>query len=178
MKDHIIEILDQLIEEHHTGDERTAILQEYANETTILNKMDKAQESFIPGRLDQASGLNKLDELMSEVSSFMNRHFTHEETVLLGAIEELNDAELLKAFTTLLREHDYLKIRLSRVRELIDDLKSGTLVRQHWDASANDLKAYLKHTRKLLEMHSGTETELFINLRNHLAEKLSQGEQK
>lgn len=177
MTTHTIELIDRLISEHHSGNEWTAELQQYANDAVLLKELDEAQESFMPGRLDQKEGLKRLDSLMQEIKEFLHKHFNHEETVLLEAVEELNDLELLNAFHLLLNEHSYLKTRLERVQELIDDLKTGNLNRQHWDSSANDLKAYLNHTRKLMAVHAASETTLFIELRRHLIDRLTQGEQ-
>ena len=177
MTSHTIELIDQLISEHRSINERTAELQQYANDAVVLNELDEARESFMPGRFDAREGLKKLNEMMKEIASFIGRHFNHEETILLEAVEELNDLEIVSAFNGLLMEHSYLKTRLGRVRELIDDLKSGSLTRQHWNSSAHDLKAYLNHTRKLLAIHAASETTLFIELRRHLLDRLSQGEQ-
>ena len=166
----ILDLIDALIAEHKSGNAKTASLQKAANYALILESMDSARVCFGPGRLNPELELANLKTLIKSIIIFLDHHFQHEETLMLQAVEEYCDQETVNAFTLLLREHDYLKTRISRVLELIQELNSGKLTNQHWNSSANDLKAYLSHTRKLLEEHSDRETKLFLTLREHLCD--------
>ncbi len=163
MTEHAIELLDHFIYEHTSGNVRTAELEKVAEDTILVHGFNEAHDAFVPGRLDQARGLDKLQELMQTITEFLNNHFSMEETLLLEIVEGINDNELLNAYNNLTNEHEYLKTRVRRVNELAADLKTGKLTRQHWDSAANDLRAYLKHTRKLLMQHAAMETDLFTN---------------
>lgn len=171
----ILELIDTLIAEHESGNEKTASLQEVANLAVILKGIDSAQARFSPGRLDQQKELIRLELLMQSIIVFLKRHFEHEETVLLQAVEEICDREMMESFLLLLNEHDYLKTRIRRVSELIQELQTGSLTYQHWNSSANDMKAYLSHTRKLLAIHAESETELFLKLKQRIIEHTSSG---
>jgi hemerythrin-like domain-containing protein len=176
MTEHAIELLDKLIYEHSSGNVRTAELQQLADEALLLNDFVEAQDAFVPGRLDKGKGLDNLQEMMQSIMLFLGNHFDREENVLLEVIEGVADSELLRSFNDLISEHEYLRTRVKRVNELIMDLKKGGLTKQHWDSSAHDLRAYLRHTRKLLELHSASETALFLKIREHLMEKIEQGD--
>ncbi len=169
----ILDLLDHLIAEHESGGHPSG--SGVASLVIILEEFDSVHARFTPGRLDQGQELANIEKTMESAITFLNQHFDYEETLLLRGIEEYGDPDMVASFLALIREHDYLKTRARRVMELIRELRSGELSYQHWNASANDLKAYLYQTRKLLENHAARETELFTGFRRMFLEKLPQG---
>ena len=77
---------------------------------------------------------------------------------------------------SLLLEHEDLRNRLVHAKEHVTELISGGLARHQWEASANDMRAHLSHTRKLLEAHAAIEHELFVSMREHLKGENKEGE--
>jgi DNA repair ATPase RecN len=67
---------------------------------------------------------------------------------------------------------------IDRLKFRIAELRHGTLDRHQWEASANDMRAHLSHTRKLLEAHAAVETELMLELRRHLKGESDRKESK
>lgn len=166
-----IELIDKLIAEHKIINESSEYLERAASDASLLNSLQDAKETFTPGRLDQSKSLDKLHELLTSMSPWLNKHFENEETVLLSVVEELGDRELITALNSLLLEHTDLRNRMTQVGAHIAELKSGSLTRHRWDASANDMRAHLTHTRKLLAAHAAMENDLFGELRRHLTER-------
>lgn len=165
----ILDLLDRLIAEHERGGRPSGT--GVASLVIVLEEFDSIHSRFTPGRMDQGQELANIEKIMESVIMFLNQHFDYEENLLLRGIEEHGDPEMMTSFLTLIKEHEYLKTRARRVMELIQELRSGKLSYQHWNASANDLKAYLHQTRKLLENHAARETELFMEFRKMFLEK-------
>jgi hypothetical protein len=65
-------------------------------------------------------------------------------------------------------EHIDLRSRLVHSQKHVAELASGSMARHHWEASAHDMRAYISHTRKLLEAHAEIEQELLQELRDRL----------
>lgn len=164
-----LELIDQLIAEHKIMDERTASIEKAANDATLLADLKEAKDTFVPGRFDQGSSLLKLEESLLAIDSWLDKHFNREETVLLEAVERHGDQKLVKSLNSLLVEHTDLRDRMAHSKEHVAELLSGGLARHRWDASANDMRAHLSHTRKLLAAHAAMENELFGEIRQHLA---------
>ncbi|MCJ7605028.1 MAG: hypothetical protein MUO19_03220 [Dehalococcoidales bacterium] len=163
-----ISLIDQLIAEHKIIHQRTEDLENTANDANLLTDLKEAKETFVPGRLDQHKGLQKLESMLEDIAPWLDKHFKREETILLGAVEELGDRELISSLNSLLLEHADLRNRVAQSREHVTELKTGALARHRWDASANDMRGHLTHTRKLLEIHASMENDLFTELRRHL----------
>ena len=161
-------LIEQVIEEHKTIFQR---LDQVANDAEALRSFEKAKEVFMPGRLDQKVGLDKLAELVNLADQGLQAHFDREETAVLAAFEEQGDRELASAFHSLLLEHKDLRNRLTHTKNHVSQLTSGELSRSHWEATAHDMRAHISHTRKLLEAHAGVEQELLLSLRRRLLGK-------
>lgn len=164
-----VELIDQLIEEHKIIAERAGGLEQAANDAVFLVELKEARESFVPGRLDQQQSLNKLESILDSIRPWLFKHFEREETILLGMVEELEEPRLLSSLNSLLLEHADLRNRMVQIGEHINELKSGNMARYRWDASANDMRAHLTHTRMLLSAHTGMENDLFAELRRYFA---------
>ena len=166
-----VELIDQLIAEHKIIDERAGNLEEAASDAALLGELSGARETFVPGRLDQQKGLDRLEEMLRTITPWLYKHFEREETILLGMVRDLDDGRLLSSLNSLLLEHADLRNRMAQIDEHIKELKSGGLGRHRWDASANDMRAHLTHTRKLLAAHAGMENDLFAELRRFFSAK-------
>ena len=163
-----VALIDRLIAEHKVISERVESLEQAANDISILVDLKEARETFVPGRFDQNQSLQKLQELLETIDQGLQAHFNREETTLLAAVEKHGERKIVTALNSLLLEHTDLRNRLAHSQEHIAELMSGELARHQWDASANDMRAHLSHTKKLLEAHAAMENELFVELRRHL----------
>jgi len=160
----VLTLIEQIIAEHHTILQRLEDLEEVANDAEALRGFEQAQESFVPGRLNERQGLERLEKLVSLVDQGLRAHFDREETALLAAFEGQGSRELASAFHSLLLEHADLKNRIARTREQVAQLTGGQLSRHSWEATANDLRAHVSHTHRLLQAHAEAEQELLISL--------------
>jgi hypothetical protein len=158
-------LIEQVIEEHKTIFQG---LDQVINDAEALRSFEKAKEVFMPGRLDQKTGLDKLAEQVNMVDQGLRAHFDREETAVLAAFEEQGDRELASAFHSLILEHKDLRNRLTHTKNHVSKLTSGEVARSHWEATAHDMRAHISHTRKLLEAHAGVEQELLLSLHQKL----------
>ena len=85
-------------------------------------------------------------------------------------MEEHGEQKLVIALNSLLLEHTDLRSRMTQAKQDVAELATGGLARHRWEASANDMRTHLTHTRKLLEAHASMENELFADLRRALAQ--------
>ena len=164
----VVALIDQIIEEHKTILQRFQTLNQVANDVEAIGGLEKAKEAFMPGRLNQKQGLQKLQELVETIDKGLQTHFEREETALLSAFEKHGDRKLVTALRSLLLEHEDLKHRFAHSRNYVAQLTAGGLSRNVWEASAYDMRAHISHTRKLLEAHAEIEQELLRTLRSEL----------
>jgi len=162
-------LIERIIEEHKTILQRFQTLERVANDAEAIYGLEKAKGAFMPGRFDQKETLAKLGELVNSVDEGLRAHFDREEIALLNAFEQYGDKELASAFHSLLLEHEGFRERLTHSKNDVAQLTSGELSRQHWEATAYDMRAHISHTRKLLEAHAAVEQELLLQLRDRLA---------
>lgn len=164
----IVTMIDNLIAEHKVIVKDARSLEQAANDASTLVELEEAKDTFVPGRFDQKQSLQKLQESLEAIDRGLQEHFNREETALLAAFEKHGDWKLVTTLNSLLLEHEDLRNRLAHAKEHIAELVSGGLARHLWEASANDMRAHLSHTRKLLEAHAAVENELFVDMRRHL----------
>jgi len=176
--DETLKLIDQLIAEHKVITQRAGSLEKAANDASLLSDLKEAKDTFVPGRFDQSKSLQTLQEMLGEIDPWLDNHFNREETALLTAVEKHGDRKFVTALNSLLLEHSDLRNRMSHSKEHVTELVGGGLARHRWDASANDMRAHLTHTRKLLEAHASMENDLFKELRRHLKETGHRKEKK
>jgi hypothetical protein len=164
----ILDLIEQLIAEHRVIDEEARSLEKAANDASLLSDLKEASDNFVPGRFDQNESLRVLEEQLEAIEARLDKHFNREETALLTAVDKHGDRKFVSALNSLLLEHSDLRNRMSHSREHVAELIGGGLARHRWDASANDMRAHISHTRKLLGTHATMENELFSELRRHL----------
>ena len=165
-----IEVIDRIIEEHKKIFQGVQNLEQEVNDAMALKGLEEAKDTFMPGRLEQKGGLQSLEQLLEGVDQGLRRHFSFEETYLLGAFEEHSDKKIISVLHSLLLEHEDIRSRLVHSKEHIAELIKGELSRHVWEASAHDMRAHLAHTRKLIEAHAAIEQELLHTLRKELME--------
>lgn len=166
----ILKLIDQLIAEHKAISERTLSLEKVANDASLLADLDEAKTTFVPGRFNQSQSLKELQEMLAGIDTWLDRHFNREETILLKAVETDGDRKFITALNSLLLEHTDLRNRITHAKQHVAELTGGGLGKHQWDASANDMRTHLAHTRRLLGDHAAMENELFGELRRHLKE--------
>jgi hypothetical protein len=165
-----LKLIEQLITEHKAIGEKALSLEKAANDASLLADLDEAKSTFVPGRFDQSQSLKELQEMLDAIETWLNHHFNREETILLDAVKKDGDTKFISALNSLLLEHTDLRNRLVHAKQHVAELTGGGLGKHRWDASANDMRTHLAHTRKLLEDHAAMENDLFRELRRHLGE--------
>ena len=163
--------IEKIIEQHKTIMQRVQTLEQVANDSEAVAGFEKAKEAFMPGRLEQKRGLQKMQELLDTIESGLEAHFSYEERELLTVFEKHEDKELVTTLRFLLLEHEDLRNRLAHSKKHVAGLTGGELSRHLWEASAHDMRAHMSHTRKLLETHASIEEELLYKLRDQLREE-------
>ena len=161
-------LIEKVIEEHKSIMQGVQTLEQAASDAEAIVDLEKAKETFMPGRFEQEKGLQKLQESLEAIDRGLRAHFDREETGLMDVFEKHGNKELASALRSLLLEHEDLRNRLAHSKKHIAELVSGGLSRHLWEASAHDMRAHISHTRKLLEAHAEIEQELFHKLRTEL----------
>ena len=90
--------------------------------------------------------------------------------VAVAAFEKYGDRILASALHVLLLEHQELRNRLAKSKAEIAELAVGGLSREVWQGKVWGLRAYVSHTRNLIEAHAKSEQELLLTLRKQLEE--------
>ena len=163
-----LEIIERVIAEHETIKQHFHNLEQVANDAQAMMGFEQAKEAFMPGRLDQKQGLHELEDTLKAIEDGLHEHFHFEETSLPTVVARYSDEELKSSLRSILLEHIDLRNRLVHSTKHVSELVSGGMARHHWEASAHDMRAYISHTRKLLEAHAEIEQELLYKLRSRL----------
>ncbi len=161
-------IVERVIAEHKVIREGLYNLEQVANDAQAMKGFEEAKEAFMPGRLNHKQGLSQLSNTLTAIEGGLQRHFHFEETSLPTVIDQYGDEELKSSLRSILLEHIDLRNRLAHSKKHAEELVTGSMARHRWEASAHDMRAYISHTRKLLEAHAEIEQELLHELRNRL----------
>lgn len=161
-------IIERVIAEHKTIQQNFHKLEQVANDAEAMTGFEEAKEAFMPGRLDQKKGLRELQDTLTTIEEGLQRHFHFEEVSLPTVVERHGDAELKSSLKSILLEHADLRNRLNHSKNHAAELAGGDMARHRWEAAAHDMRAYISHTRKLLETHAGIEQTLLHELRSRL----------
>ncbi len=161
-------VIERVIDEHKTIRQRFHNLEQVANDAEAMVGFEEAKEAFMPGRLGQKQGLRELDDTMKAIEDGLQRHFHFEETSLPTVVDRYSDEELKSSLRSIFLEHIDLRNRLAHSKKHVSELVSGGMARHRWEASAHDMRAYISHTRKLLEAHAEIEQELLHELHSRL----------
>lgn len=164
----ILDLIEQLIAEHKILSEKTLSLENAVNDARLISDLTQARDTFVPGRFDQTEKLKVMEGMLNSIDIWLEKHFNREETVLLQAVEQYGDMQLTESLNKLLFEHSDLRYRIAHSKKRVAELLSGSLHQHVWNASANDARSYLSHTRTLLETHAGMENRLFSEIRRKI----------
>jgi len=164
-------LVEKIIEEHREIAHQFQTVEQVASDASAMRGLETGSEAFMPGRFDQKQGLQKLAASLEVIEQGLQAHFNREETSLPTAVETYGDEELVSALRSLLLAHENLRNRFAHSKKSVAELTGGGLSRQVWEASAHDMRAYLSHTRKLLEAHAMSEEQLLHKVHGQLLEK-------
>ncbi len=160
--------IERVIAEHKTIKQGFNNLERVVNDTEAMMSFEEAKEAFMPGRLNQKKGLQELEDTLKEIEDGLQRHFHFEETSLPSVVDRHGDEELKSSLQSIFLEHVDLRNRLAHSKKHAEELVAGDMARHRWEASAHDMRAYISHTRKLLEAHAEIEQELLHKLQSRL----------
>jgi hemerythrin-like domain-containing protein len=166
--DETLQLIDQLIAEHKVISEKTRSLEKAANDASLLSNLKQAGDTFVRGDISQGEDLKKLEEMVNAINSWLDKHFSREETALLPAVKKYGDENLVNSLDSLLFEHSDLRDRMLHSRKRVDELLGSSLDQVRRDAAVRDLRVHLNHSRKLLETHAARENHFLTELRRHL----------
>ena len=161
-------IIERVIAEHKVIREDLYNLEQVANDAQAMKGFEEAKEAFMPGRLNHKEGLSQLAKALTAIEGGLQRHFNFEETSLPTVVDRHGDEELKSSLQSIFLEHVDLRNRLAHSKKHAEELVTGSMARHRWEASAHDMRAYISHTRKLLEAHAEIEQELLYELRRRL----------
>lgn len=167
-----LEIIERIIQWHKTIRKDLHHLDRAANDAEALAVVDKAKELFMPGRLQQHEGLKELRSSLEVTAEGLGRHFDFEEKCLPDLVAGYGDEEIASNWESILLEHKDLRSRFAHARKHAVELIEANLSRHLWEASAHDMRAYITHTRKLLEAHVRIEEDLLYEIRRRVKKKI------
>ena len=96
----VLRLIDKIIEEHKTIIGRLKTLEQVANDAEAIVGFDKANQVFMPGRLEQKEGLQELQDLLDKIARGLRAHFKREETALLTAFERYGDKNMASSLSS------------------------------------------------------------------------------
>ena len=176
--DNTLQLIEELIEEHKGVPEKTRSLEKAANDVRLLSGLKDAGDTIVRGELLQDGDLKELAQIVNIIASWLEAHFTREETVLRPAVINYGNNRFVSALDSLLFEHAELRDRLVHARMHIAELLGGSLDQERRDASIRDLKVHLEHSRKLLETHAAKENHFLAEIRQHLKKTFKRKEKQ
>ena len=176
--DDTLRLIDQLIAEHKTIDERTQTLEKAANDVRLLSGLKDVGDMFVQGALPQDADLKNLAQVINIIAAWLDKHFAREENVLRPAVRNYGSEKLVASLNSLLFEHADLNDRLLHARMHIDELLGGSLDPVRRDAAVRDLRVHIAHSRKLLETHAAQENHFLTEFRRYLKKASRRKEKK
>lgn len=161
-------IVEQIIEEHKRISSGILASGKYANDLMALGEFEGQAEGFVQNRLDsQKRHVAELQQSVETINKLLQAHFHGEETRLLKAFEDMGDEMLTNALSVLLEEHNEIRPRLTKLKASVEEL-TGSFSREVWEGKAYAVRAYIRHTQKLIEAHVETETDLLQRMKKKL----------
>jgi len=168
----VLNHIEQTLKEHQVISKNVQNLERITNDATAMLELDKAQDAFLPGRLeDQKKLLRDWDDSLAKISQGLLAHFEREEKGLLDAFEKYGKGMYSSALRALLEEHEGLRNRLVKIKKDGDELFNRNMSSDMWQGKAWGIRVYMLHTRKLLEAHALSEQELLELLRKEIRQE-------
>jgi hypothetical protein len=161
-------IVEQIIKEHQRISAGITASERFANDLVALGEFEGQVEGFVQNRLDsQKQHVAELLESVEKINKMLYAHFHGEETRLVKAFEDMGDEMLTNALSVLLEEHNEIRPRLAKLKASAVEL-SGSFSREVWEGKAYAVRAYIRHTQRLIEAHVETETDLLNRMKQKL----------
>lgn len=167
----LLKLIDELIAEHKDVKEQTHLMENVSSDIVLLSELKKAGQTHISDKIDETKNLEKLEEMLVAIDIWVKRHFSREEYILTMKIKDRVNGKIIESLNSLMFEHSDLRSRLEHSKIRVNELISGYLEPNVWEATAKDITAYLNHTCKLLETHAEMENKLFLQIRKTLKNK-------
>ena len=169
----LLVLIEQLIAEHKVVKEKLLTLETAMNDAQLIVDIKHARDAFRPGSPDWEVDLYNVKTVLENISSWLEKHFEREETVLRPAIEVYGDNTILSSLNQLLFEHADLRYRMDHSKKRVLELIAGNLEKNIWQVTAEDVRSYLDHTDSLLATHASAENKLFNSVRKAIKKKAS-----
>ncbi len=165
----VINLISKITADHQQITEDIKATQIVSNDLDAIAELDTTKENVIPRRLEEQSpGLMKLQKSIETVESGLTAHFELEEKSLLKAFELHGDRTIATALSTLLLEHSDIKNRLEQSKKMLHELMTDRTSREVWEGKLWAMKAYIRQTGKIIEMHAQNEHELLQSLKEKI----------
>jgi hemerythrin-like domain-containing protein len=161
-------LIDQLIAEHKTVDEKTGSLEKAVNDVRLLSSLKEVGNTFVQGGIPEDTDLKNLAQMLNVITSWLDRHFDREENILRPAVIKYGNYKFVHSLDSILFEHSDLRDRMAQARLHIDELMAGGLDPVRHDAAVRDLRVHISHSRRLLETHAAQENHFLTEFRRHL----------
>ena len=172
----ILALVDESIEEHQKIFRCVVDSQAIADDVCASLWLEQAKEHVMPGRLeDQSQGLRKLQETVETLEKRHEEHFKQEEKALLTALKRQGNKALASALHALLTEHKEIRHRINKLKKDVAELLSERSSRHIGQGKVWGIRAYMRHTAKLLEAHAESEQELLLQAKEELLGTAKQG---
>jgi hypothetical protein len=165
-----LSLIDQIIEEHKHIMLGMQTSENVANDVAAIFELYKPVEGdSLKTSSDYRQNVDDLQASLERVEDLLYDHFECEEKLLAIASEKIPESAISSALSLLLDEHGEIKRLIQREKENISDIVAGGLPDNEVKGKAYMVRAYLRHTMKLIEAHAETEEELLESLRKELA---------
>jgi hemerythrin-like domain-containing protein len=167
----LLTLVELLIAEHKTLKEKFGTLENAMNDARLITDISHTLDSFNPNSPDIAVDLYNVTAKLENISSWLEKHFSREETVLRPAVETYGDNEILSSLNRLVFEHADLRYRIEHSKKRVAELLGGKLDKNLWQATAEDVRVYLDHTITLFGSHAEAENKLLNSVRKSIKKK-------
>ena len=165
------QIIDTILAEHELIHKEFTKLDVATGDIDSAARLEsqEVKEYFVPrGLSGQQGGLAKWKAQLDRIEETLYAHFEREEVSLAEAIKLEGTQQLLDALNELLQEHRDIKVHLSSLHKGAEDITSGGLRIEVWDADGWGMKHNIDSFREKLEAHAERERVLFGNLKAQL----------
>lgn len=164
-----LSLIDQVIDDHKYKMHGIQVTDNAANDIVALFELYKPVEGGTPlSSSDYRQHMSELQSSLDRVEELLHKHFEREEKVLKTAYEVKPEKAISSAISLLMDEHDEIKRHVQREKNNIAEIIAGGLSNNEVRGKSYMVRAYLRHTMKLIEAHIQTEEKLLKSLREEL----------
>ena len=154
-------LIDQIIDDHKHIMLGMQNSENAANDVAALFELYKPVEGGTQETsADYRQNMGELQSSLDKVEELLLNHFSREEKLLTMAVEKGHKSAISSALSLLMDEHVEIKSRIQREKQDISEIVTGGLPDNEVKGKSCIIRAYLRHTMKLIEAHAQTEEEL------------------